>query len=109
MAVRKKISPRETARMIHDVATQIESGNRGFEIQAALVKAAEGLLPLKHTAGITLLNGIAMQVLNIETKDSRYAVVAETMKKLGSFEPETAVASLRELADEVSGMTLPSK
>ena len=109
MAVRKKASPRETARVINDVATQIENGVRSFEIQAALVKAAEGLIPLKHAAGIALLNRIAMQVLNIETKDQRYAVVAETMKQLGPFEPEAAVSSLRELADEVSGMTLPPK
>jgi len=109
MAVRKKMSPRETARIIHDVATQIEEGHRGLEIQAALVKAAEGLAPLKHAAGIELLNRIAMQVLNIETKNARYAVVAEMMKKMGPFEADSAVGSLRELADAVSMMTLPSK
>jgi len=109
MAARKRVSPRETARGIHDVATQIENGGRGFEIQAALVKAAEGLAPLKHSAGIELLNRIAMQVLNIETKDARYAIVAQTMKTLGPFEPEAAVTALRELADEVSMMSLPSK
>jgi hypothetical protein len=103
------MSPRETARIIDDVATQIEGGQRGFEIQAALVKGAEGLIPLKHAVGIALLNRIAMQVLNIETKDGRYAIVAQTMKELGPFEPESAVSSLRELADEVSRLTLPPK
>jgi hypothetical protein len=103
---RKKMSARETARIINDVATQIESGDRILNIQLALNRAAEGLTPLKHTAGLALLNRIGTQVLNIDATQHRYAVVAETTKALGPFESATAVSALRELADEISQLTV---
>lgn len=106
---RKKISTRETARIINGVADQLEMGDRSLEIQAALNRAAEGLAPLKHNAGLTLLNRIGTQVLNIDASEHRYAVVAETMKALGPFDPEAAVVSLRQLADEILESSLPSR
>lgn len=99
---RRKMSPRETARIINDVASQIESGDRSLNIQLGLNRAAEGLVPLKHAAGLTLLNRIGTQMLNIDAAKPRYAVVAETMKVLGPFESVTAVSSLRELAEEIA-------
>jgi hypothetical protein len=98
---RKKISARETMRIINDVATQIEQGDRSLRIQAALTQAAEGLAPLTHSAGLTLLNRIGTQVLNIDASEHRYAAVAATMKALGPFDAAEAVSSLRQLADEI--------
>jgi hypothetical protein len=106
---RKKMSTRETARIINDVATQIESGDRSLNIQLALNRAAEGLAPLKHTAGLTLLNRIGTQVLNIDATNHRYAIVAETMKALGPFESATAVSALRQLAEEISQLSVPPR
>jgi len=103
---RKKMSARETARIINDVATLIEGGDRSLNIQLALNKAAEGLVPLKHAAGLALLHRIGTQVLNIHAANPRYAIVAETMKALGPFESATAVSSLRELADEISQLSV---
>jgi hypothetical protein len=98
---RKKISSRETVRIINDVADQLEMGDRSLNIQAALTRAAEGLAPLKHTVGLTLLNRIGTQVLNIDASQPRYAAVAATMKELGPFDATAAVASLRQLAAEI--------
>ena len=106
---RKKMSTRETARIINDVANQIESGDRSLNIQVALNRAAEGLAPLKHAAGLTLLNQIGTQVLNIDATKHRYAIVAETMKARGPFEAATAVSSLRQLAEEISQLSVPPR
>jgi len=104
---KKKMSTRETARIINDVATQIERGDRSLNVQAALNRAAEGLTPLKHAAGLTLLNQIGTQVLNIDATEHRYAAVAEKMKALGPLVSATAVSSLRELADEIANLSPP--
>ena len=98
---RKKISSRETVRIINDVADQLESGDRSLNIQAGLTRAAEGLAPLKHSEGLVLLNRIGTQVLNINVADPRYAVVTETMKEMGPFDAVAAVLSLRQLAAEI--------
>ena len=90
---RKKISARETVRILNDVATQLEKGDRSLQIQEALNRAAEGLVPLKRSADLALLNQIGTQVLNINASEHRYAAVAKTMKALGPFDPEAAVSA----------------
>lgn len=106
---RKKISARETVRILNDVATQLEKGDRSLLIQEALNRAAEGLVPLKRSADLALLNQIGTQVLNINASEHRYAAVAETMKALGPFDPEAAVSALRTLADDILEHSVPSK
>jgi hypothetical protein len=105
----KKMSTRETARILNNVADQLENGDRSLQIQAGLTKAAEGLAPLKHSAGLTLLNRIATQVLNINASEHRYAAVAATMKEMGPFDPPAAISELRELADDILQNSLPSR
>jgi hypothetical protein len=99
---------RERRQIIIAIADQLER-DRSLQIQAGLTKAAEGLAPLKHSAGLTLLNRIGTQVLNINAPEHRYAAVAATMKEMGPFDPAAAVSELRELADDILQNSLPSR
>lgn len=103
---RKKqpISRDETAALIEQIAERIANGDRSFDLQLPMTAAQQGLVELRDVEGSLQLNRISLLLLTENgTANVRYDYVRKRVEELAPLDPESDVAALRTLAEEIRG------